>query len=290
MRRQKNKTGLTIGVEWNIMADNMKTTYRYNTLEDFLISHPLTVDVQLDDGWGASFPVKGIELEATILFADISGFSRRTAELSPTETLIFVNNFFAWVTAEGIKNTPCIVDKYIGDEVMLVFAKEFGSDDPFADALCSARWMGERDALSFCPHIGISSGLVTAGYVGTPVKYNASLFGRPVTIAARCASVKPEGSYSSTITFPASEWGVRKLEELFPPLAYEGSDGKRVEQRHSWELCAPRDVEFKNIGTFPVRELANSAYWIPQQSAEERAREYFQFIKAGGHYRGKPGK
>lgn len=30
--------------------------YRYRTLEDFLISNPLSVDGQLDDGWGAVFP------------------------------------------------------------------------------------------------------------------------------------------------------------------------------------------------------------------------------------------
>jgi hypothetical protein len=35
--------------------------YRYNSLEDYLISHPLTVDAQLDDGWGAMFPIKGRE-------------------------------------------------------------------------------------------------------------------------------------------------------------------------------------------------------------------------------------
>ena len=61
--------------------------YRYNSLEDFLVSHSLTVDGQADDGWGARFPVKGREIEATILFADITGFSRRTLGLSPTSTV-----------------------------------------------------------------------------------------------------------------------------------------------------------------------------------------------------------
>ena len=95
----------------------METRYTYNTLEDFLISHPLDVDTEMDDGWGAKFPIKGIELEATVLFADISGFTRRTADLRSTETLRFVNNFFSWITAEAIKDRPCIVDKYIGDGI-----------------------------------------------------------------------------------------------------------------------------------------------------------------------------
>ena len=45
------------------------TTYKYHSLEDFLISNPLTVDGQLDDGRGAVFPVKGREIEAAILFS-----------------------------------------------------------------------------------------------------------------------------------------------------------------------------------------------------------------------------
>ena len=75
--------------------------YRYNSLEDFLATNPLSVDAQVDDGWGAVFPVKGREIEAAILFSDITGFCRRTLDLSPTETLIFVNNFFAWISADA---------------------------------------------------------------------------------------------------------------------------------------------------------------------------------------------
>jgi class 3 adenylate cyclase len=163
---------------------------KYNSLEDFLISNRLTIDGTLDDGWGAQFAVKGRETEVAILFADITGFSQRTQSLSPTETLIFVNNFFAWITAEAIKNRPCIVDKYIGDEVMVLFSKEFGSEDPFIDALNTARWIAENDVLSFGPHIGIAAGLVTVGFVGTPLKYNCSVFGLPVTLASTTAAHK----------------------------------------------------------------------------------------------------
>src|SRR5205823_660543 len=164
--------------------------YKYNSLEDFLISHPLTVDGELDDGGGATFPVKGREIDATILFSDISEFSRRTLNMSATETLIFVNRFFSWITVEALRSGTGIVDKYIGDELMIVFAKEFGSIDPFADALLAGRRMCEYDPLAFSPHIGIASGPVTVGYVGTPVKFNCSVFGAPVALAARCASVK----------------------------------------------------------------------------------------------------
>jgi class 3 adenylate cyclase len=62
----------------------MAVRYPYHSLEDFLTANMHTVDAQIDDGWGASFPVKGREIEATVLFADITGFSARTADLDPT--------------------------------------------------------------------------------------------------------------------------------------------------------------------------------------------------------------
>lgn len=68
-----------------------RVRYDFHSLEDFLVSTELTVDAQSEDGWGANFPVKGREIEATILFADITRFSGRTVDLSPAETLIFVN-------------------------------------------------------------------------------------------------------------------------------------------------------------------------------------------------------
>src|SRR6266850_1514102 len=129
------------------------TKYPYNSLADYLKSRRLDVDGLLDDGGGAPFPVKGRIIDAVVLFADMTSFSLRSSELSPIEMLIFVNNFFSWISAEGLKGRPGIVDKYIGDEMMVVFSQDFGSEDPLADAVNAARWMVENDALGFNPHI-----------------------------------------------------------------------------------------------------------------------------------------
>jgi len=142
--------------------------YRFNSLEDYLQSHTLDVDGLLDDGFGAAFPVKGRLIDAAVLFADMAAFSTRSKDLSPIETLIFANNFFAWISAEALRGRPGIVDKYVGDEVMVIFAHEFGSEDPFLDAVEAARWMAERDYLGFCPHLGIAAGPVVVGYSPTP--------------------------------------------------------------------------------------------------------------------------
>jgi class 3 adenylate cyclase len=266
----------------------MTVEYTYHSLEDFLVSSMLTVDAQLDDGWGASFPVKGREIDATVLFADITAFSSRTLDLSPAETLIFVNNFFGWISAEALRDGKGIVDKYIGDELMIVFSREFGSEDPFVDALQAARWMADNDALGFVPHVGLASGLVMVGYVGTPIKYNCSVFGSPVALAARCAGVKPEEGVvaSTSIVFPAAEWGDRRFEDVFPPQQDRRPDGEVVERPLAWELLDPREVPMKNLPSTAIREVIRTGFYFPQQSADDRAREGLEAIKRHGRYRG----
>ena len=106
---------------------------------------------------------------------------------------------------------------------MVAFSKEFGSTDPFVDAVQTARWMGQNDVFAFMPHVGIATGPVIVGYVGTPLKYNCSVFGAPVAVAARCAGVKPDvdGMFSSYITFPAADWEGHDFDDLFPPKKYK---------------------------------------------------------------------
>lgn len=255
--------------------------HRYQSLEDFLITNPLTVDCPFDDGGGEIFPVKGREIDATILFADITSFTARTLELTPAETLFFVNNFFSWISAEALRGRPGIVDKYIGDELMLVFSTEFGSDDPFVDAVQAARFMAQNDFLGFCPHIGLASGRVIVGYVGTPLKYSCSVFGSPVALAARCAGVTAaDDEYvSSTIVFPAAEWGSRDFDAVLPPQRLRNTDGSEIVQPHGWEMLEPRTVDLKNLGGIEVREIVSRMAHIPMQSATERAKEGLAELK-----------
>lgn len=140
--------------------------WRYPSLEDFLTASELTIDGRLDDGWGGDVFVKGREIEATTLFADISSFSARTADMTPTETLVYVNTFFTWITEEALRHSAGVVDKYIGDEVMVIFAKEFGSTDP-SSTRCVPRGGSASTTCSIMRHTSVSllalSSLATSG-------------------------------------------------------------------------------------------------------------------------------
>ena len=229
----------------------------YKSLEDFLISKELSVDAELDDGLGAKYPVKGREIEATILFADISLFSKRTLDLAPTATLIFVNRFFTWITNEALKGLPCIIDKYIGDQIMIIFSKEFGSKNPFIEAVQAARKFAESDFLGFQPHMGIASGIVTVGYVGTPLRYNCSVFGKPVTIASRCADMKVDVPNYASIIFPAKLWRNYSFREIFKPVKTHSANFTIHETPINWEEMPAAIVEMKNVGSVEVTSIVN---------------------------------
>jgi class 3 adenylate cyclase len=243
---------------------------RYQSLDDFLVSSPLSVDGVADDGWGAGFPIKGREIDAVVLFADISNFTGRTAELSSTETLVFVNHFIAWMLAEGLSRTAGIIDKYIGDEIMIVFSREFGSVDPVVDAVLAATRFGGNDFWGFSPHMGIASGIVTVGYTGTPIRHNCSVFGSAVALAARCASVKPEDHCESCIVLPA--------------LLADSLNMALIDPDSKWRLLNARKVPLKNLGQIEVRELVSVVMHFPSQSPAERAKETLKLLFEQGRY------
>jgi class 3 adenylate cyclase len=257
--------------------------YPFHSLEDYLTSKRLDVDGVLDDGWGAHFPVKGREIEAVIVFVDIAAFSRRTYDLTPIETLIFINNFFAWISAEGLRGRPGIVDKYIGDEIMVIFSTEFGSKDPFHDALVSARWIAESDVLAFCPHIGLAHGRVCVGYVGTPLRYNCSVFGRPVATASRCCAVRSD-THCSSIVLPAETWKGRNLDDYFKPTKRDHPTEGMIETPHDWKVDPPRMVSVKNMPDLEIVKIVSDLMHWPSLPAEGRAKLAFEGLKKEGSF------
>jgi class 3 adenylate cyclase len=267
----------------NITSDMADKTF--HSLEDFLISQPLTVNGVGEDGWGVPFAVKGREINGAVLFADISNFSGRTEALSSTETLIFVNHFFSWISAEALTDSHGIVDKYIGDEIMIVFSSEFGANDAFAEALTAAKHIGDQDPFAFSPHIGIASGTLTVGYVGTPLKYDCSVFGGAVVTAARCAGVKCDGGAPVSIVFPAAEWKHRSFDEFFPGTESHLEDGSKITIPSKWELCPSRTVNPKNMAPLEIIGIDRTTRWVPSISPAEWAREIAEDLKASGAYK-----
>lgn len=258
----------------------------YNhTIEDFLISHPLKVDVEIEDEWVGDFTVKGIEMPATVLYVELTEFYRLSFSLHSTEMLIYVNNFLAWISRASQYVEQCLLHRYLDHAFLLVFSEKLGSCDPFSDALKVARWMGEHDVFRFAPRVGVATGLVTAGFTGTSGKFGTSVFGKPVVLATAFAGSKPRGDFASRITVAAQDWGQRTIKEMFPPVEYNDPGQGTVKQPQTWELGEKRDVDFASAGTISVRDIVSFIHWTPENSGEEKARKWFIEMKRQGHYR-----
>jgi hypothetical protein len=264
----------------------VKTPYSYNTISDFLLSQPLTVDVEVDDEAAGCFPLKCIELDATVLYVGMRDFARLTLDLSPTEILIYLNMFLVWMRDSLAAENFCVVERFLDSAIVLLFSKKFGSEEPFFDAIRAARWMGEHDELRFSPEMGIASGRVSAGFAGTPKEFTGSVFGRPVLLAAACAKMRPrQEEMASCITFPEAEWRGRSFDELFPPLEFDHPEHGHVRQPSTWKPGETRSVDFPSLGRIELRDVGNFVHWPPKITAKEKAREWFARIRAKGYYK-----
>jgi adenylate cyclase len=136
----------------------------------------------------------GEEREAAALFVDVVGSTTFAAERPPAEVVEALNAFFA-IVVEATAEHGGLVNKFAGDAALCLFGAPLTQDDPAGCALAAARDMGRRlhdelDELEAA--IGVSAGLVVAGNVGTPDRYEYTVIGDPVNEAARLTELAKE--------------------------------------------------------------------------------------------------
>ena len=135
---------------------------------------------------------------ATILFADIKGFTAIAERLGPQQTVSMLNTYFTEMV-EIVFEHHGILDKYIGDAIMAVFGTPFASaqdaDNAVKVAICMQRAVVEfnrRQAAAGKPgfevRIGINSGDVVAGNIGSTRRMDYTVIGDGVNVAARLES------------------------------------------------------------------------------------------------------
>ena len=133
----------------------------------------------------------GSRQKVAVMFIDIRGFTSRAETLSPEALSRFIAQYRGYVT-QAARAQGGIVDKFIGDAVMLIFGAVQGLDPPGARAVCCGEDILER--IHNWPEqthdpvdvgIGIHYGEVFAGVIGDDNRLEYSVFGDAVNIAAR---------------------------------------------------------------------------------------------------------
>jgi adenylate cyclase len=133
------------------------------------------------------------EVQATILFTDIAGFTPLAERLPPRDVTRLLNQHFSRMT-DIIFELGGTLDKYIGDGLMAVFGAPVQEKDDAERAVRAALKMREEflklretedENVSFDMRLGINSGNVVAGNIGSPRRMDYTVIGDPVNIAAR---------------------------------------------------------------------------------------------------------
>ena len=147
--------------------------------------------------------VGGERRKATIIFTDIRGFTAISERLSPEEVIKLLNDYFA-VLLPIVDRNGGVLDKFIGDAMMIVFGTPVQKDD---DSLRAVRTGVEMKAAvkelnevrakegkeTIILGIGINTGNIVAGNVGSEDRMEYTHLGDAVNVAARLEGLSRTG-------------------------------------------------------------------------------------------------
>jgi len=138
--------------------------------------------------------VTGVQLggetrRATVLFVDLIGSTGLAERLPPTAVVELLNQFFGEVV-RVVEAEGGWVDKFEGDGALAVFGVPTDLDDHQSHGLRAARVLTERlTQAGIAAGIGLASGELVAGNVGTERRFEYTVIGAPVNQAARLADI-----------------------------------------------------------------------------------------------------
>lgn len=132
--------------------------------------------------------------QVSVLFCDIRGFTALTENMPPSEVITMLNEHMSAMNRIVYQHYG-VVDKFVGDLIMAVFGapKSYGNDALHA-VKCAVRMMEERARLNATSRykldmgIGVASGEVVAGLMGSDDRQNYTVLGERVNLASRLCS------------------------------------------------------------------------------------------------------
>ncbi len=132
----------------------------------------------------------GREVEATVLFTDIAGFSKISERISPTELTAMLNQYFE-LLASVIMKEGGMVNKFIGDAVMAIWGVPLDNPNHAIQA-CRASLQMHRAMITMDPvkcRIGLNTGKMIAGNMGSKERFEYTVIGDAVNLASRLEGV-----------------------------------------------------------------------------------------------------
>jgi adenylate cyclase len=143
----------------------------------------------------------GKTVRLTILFADVQGFTRLAETMEPQHVVSFLNVYMTAMT-NIIEDEGGVIDKFIGDGIMAIFAHQEDMDNHALRAVRAGvrmqqcistlrrTWEASRPELvELSIRIGINTGEVVAGNIGSETRMDYTVVGDNVNVASRIESI-----------------------------------------------------------------------------------------------------
>lgn len=165
---------------------------------------------------GSAIQLGGEKKKVATMFCDIRGSSQMAERLSPQELLFLLNEHFTAMT-EIVFAWNGTLDKYIGDEIMAIFGAPISTGDDTYSAVCASLDILKRNEElnvlrvsegkpAFQLGIGIETGEVVAGFIGSPKRMEYTVVGDRVNSAKRLCDMANPG----TIVVGSGAWAELK--------------------------------------------------------------------------------
>ena len=176
--------GFNSMVDGLVERDKLKTTFgKYMTPS--IVEHLMAGKVSLG----------GVSLEVSILFSDIRDFTSISEKMDAHELVALLNEYFTAMVGIVIDEGG-VVDKYIGDAIMAVFGAPVpGENDPLHAVRAAVRMRAALEQLNadlekrgkpqLKTGIGIHTGTVVAGNIGSESRMEYTVIGDTVNLASR---------------------------------------------------------------------------------------------------------
>ena len=147
--------------------------------------------------------LSGKRVEGTVVFADIKGFTQISESIRPEDLVSILNRYFTLVT-RACEINQGNVDKYMGDGVMLVFgAPEPDREHAFHAITCALliqrlvehenRLRLEKNLFPVQFRIGVNTGSMLAGNMGSRHRMEYTVVGDTVNLASRLCGITNAG-------------------------------------------------------------------------------------------------
>jgi len=215
--------------------------------------------------------LRGERREVAVLFADAVGFTHLSSSLDAESAFALINSLLSRLVA-CVHRYGGLVDKFTGDGLMAVFGAPIAHENDPELAVRAALDM-QKAAAGFEPvarvqmgvplqiRIGIHSGLVTAGVIGTAQQAAYTVIGDAVNLAARVESLAQPGHilvssriYQQTqALFDFQAMGTAQIKGIDQPVAIYEAVGDRAEPLPTrglegvTEVFLGRDAELEQL-------------------------------------------